>query len=112
MDTNEARRRMRDLARETLEILDSAVAEDGPRGKAISRVAEMEQESRALLADAGYPGESVWRGLQRARLALEAGGEDQALELEASAEMRESLERLDSLIAAASERESDFRIVG
>jgi hypothetical protein len=112
MDTYQARRRMRDLAQETIEILDDVAARGASRADASVRLKDMEQEARTLLSDAGYPGEPVWRGLQRAQLELRSGSPDAPSVSDAAAEMRESLEALDSLMSPASERESDFRIIG
>jgi hypothetical protein len=112
MDTNEARRRMRDLAREALNTLENDAADAGPRGEAGYRLRAMEQEARVLLADAGYPGEAVWRALQRASQASQSDAQSDSPDSDALVDLREALETLESLTAAASERDSDFRIVG
>lgn len=112
MDTFEARRRMRDLAQETLVLLDEIDNGGTSLSDALTQLRSKESEARSLLVDAGYPGESAWRALQRAAIALRSDGEDPQLREEVVADLGNAIETLDSLTTAPSERDSDFRIVG
>jgi hypothetical protein len=112
MDTYEARRRMRDLAQESLDLLREIEQGDSTRSDALTELRKMELEARSLLADAGYPGESAWRALQRVGPALRTDDEDPSLVAEVVAELGEAIDTLDSLTATPSERDSDFRIIG
>jgi hypothetical protein len=112
MDTYQARRQMRDLAQTTLELLDEAIREGASPTETLGRLRSMDLDARALLADAGYPAEAVWRGLQRAQHALQPGPIDTTLATQVADELRVAVETLDSLTSATSERDSDFRIIG
>jgi len=112
MDTYEARRRMYDLARQALELLDECLRDERNLSKTATDLRNMELEARALLADAGYPAESAWRSMQRVLLALQAPQLDSHLVHEARSELRDAVETLASLTSATSERDSDFRIIG
>lgn len=113
MDTIEARSRMRDLANQGLEVFDRLSSAEFSSGEAARRYRELVEEARPLLADSGYPGEGVWRGLQRS-FALLGGGaaasHDERDEL--AEELREARDSLDALLSAREQRELDFRIVG
>jgi hypothetical protein len=114
MDTTEARRRICDLAREGLDVLDSSSSGPVPGRGAALRIREIADQARALLTDAGYPGESVWRGLQRARVGLDAVEDlqDVAYWQDVRDELTEAVEHLDELLATRAGRDSDFRIIG
>jgi hypothetical protein len=73
----------------------------------------MVTEARGLLSDAGYPGEGVWRGLQRATIGLETGfdRDDPGFWRELAADLRAAIDTLDSLVAPRG-READVHIIG
>lgn len=112
MDTYEARRQMRDLARDALDLLDEVADGDTSLSDALIELRKMELEARTLLADAGYPGEAAWRSLQRGVQALAADERDAGLIEEVRSSLQETIATLDSLTGATTGRDSDFRIVG
>jgi hypothetical protein len=67
-----------------------------------------------VLTDAGFPGEGVWRGLQRASIAVDTYTDvaDETFWNDVADQLREGIGTLDSLVSSAGRRESDFRIVG
>jgi hypothetical protein len=113
MDTQEARMRMRDLAREAEDIVGRRARGEAamPRDQAALR--QLVGEARTLLADAGYPGEAVWRGLQRATIGYDTAfdREDPGYWRELAADLHEAVETLDSLVSPRG-READVHIVG
>jgi hypothetical protein len=113
MDTNEARMRMRDIALEALRIVDALASSGAISIKERGTVREMVTEARGLLSDAGYPGEGVWRGLQRATIGLETGfdRDDPGFWRELAADLRAAIDTLDSLVAPRG-READVHIIG
>jgi hypothetical protein len=114
MNTQDARRDMGSLATAGLAIVKvigenrTASAEDR------NNLRRMASEARALLSEAGYPGDAVWRGLQRASIGAETNfdafdpsyWQDVLDELERGAAVLSSLDSLGSV------RDADFHIVG
>jgi hypothetical protein len=113
MDTNEARTRMRDIALEALQIVDALAASGSVPIRDRGVLRSLTTEARGLLADAGYPGEGVWRGLQRATIGMETGfdRDDPGFWRELAQDLRDAVETLDSLIAPRG-READVHIIG
>jgi hypothetical protein len=113
MDTNEARTRMRDIALDALRIVDAQTRGDAVSTRDRAAMRELVSEARSLLADAGYPGEGVWRGVQRASIGMETGfdREDPGYWRELASDLRSAAETLDSLVAPRG-READVHIVG
>lgn len=113
MDTNEARTRMRDIATDALRIVDALAASGTISARERGTIRELGTEARALLSDAGYPGEGVWRGLQRATIGLDTGfdRDDPGFWRELAADLRSAIDTLESLIAPRG-READVHIVG
>jgi hypothetical protein len=113
MDTYEARTRMRDLALEAQRIIEAQARGEPLPARDGSTLRQLASEARGLLADAGYPGEGVWRGLQRATIGMETGfdREDRTFWRELAADLRMSIDTLDSLVAPRG-READVHIIG
>lgn len=113
MDTYEARTRMRDIALEAQRIVEAHAQGEPLQTKDRGELRDLAAEARTLLADAGYPGEGVWRGLQRATIGMQTGldREDRSYWRELAADLHASIETLDSLVAPRG-READVHIVG
>lgn len=113
MNTNEARMRMRDIALEAQQIVDTQARGEPLPGRDRGTLRDLATEARSLLADAGYPGEGVWRGLQRATIGMQTGldREDRSYWRELAADLGASIETLDSLVAPRG-READVHIIG
>lgn len=75
---------------------------------------EMGSEARALLADAGYPGEAVWRGIQQASMGIDTlyGEPDRFYWDHVADDLRAGLQVLDSLLSIGQARDVDLHIVG
>jgi hypothetical protein len=114
MDTFEARSKMRDLAQATLDLIEGLDRSSTSRREAIAGLRDMEQEARALLADAGYPGEAAWRGIQRSRILAESDPSvmDESMRGDIVGDLQLAVGTLGSLVSGALQRDSDFRIVG
>lgn len=112
MDTYEARSQMKNLAQETLDLLEEVARGDTTRSDAIVEVRKMELEARGLLVDAGYPGEAAWRGLQRTGIALQDAHDDLSTLTEAIAQLSDAVATLSSLTTTSPESGPDFRIIG
>jgi hypothetical protein len=113
MDTIQARARMHELARETLGVLQGMRSGDCSAPEVRARTRTIAQEARTLLADAGYPGESTWRAVQRASDTLESlQPADSAFWDDLMLELHTAIETLDSLISLPAAREVDVHIIG
>ena len=71
MNTQDARRNMGSLATEGLAIVKSIGENRSASPDDRNRLRHMASEARTLLSEAGYPGDAVWRGLQRASIGAE-----------------------------------------
>lgn len=114
MNTYEARMYMRDIAREALVIIELPSHGTMPTVKDRRRLHEMATEARGALGDAGFPGEAVWRVVQRASIAVDTSGDQPdtdywRLLLE---ELQTGLDTLNSLVSPDFGREVEFRVVG
>ncbi len=88
-------------------------------GKALSlsernSLRRMANEARSLLSEAGYPGEAVWRGLQRASIGTDTNfdSHDASYWQDVIQELEHGGDTLASLDSAPSHRDVDFHIVG
>lgn len=109
MDTYQARRQMRDLAQQAFDLMEDQAI---PAGAALAELSEMEARARSLLSDAGYPGEPAWRAIQRSKRLVDLGLQDPEQRAEFVDDLRQAVERLDSLLGASTMKDTDFRIVG
>lgn len=114
MNTQDARRELETLAAQGLFIVSriretrTALREDQDTLK------RMASEARTLLAEAGYPGEAVWRGLQRASIGTETHFDsyDPSYWDHVSNELEHGASVLASLDSSRSFRHVDIHIVG
>jgi hypothetical protein len=113
MDTYEARTRMRDIAVEAQQIVEAHAHGEPLQSKDRGALRDLATEARGLLADAGYPGEGVWRGLQRATIGMQTGldREDPSYWRELAVDLQTSIDTLDSLVTPRG-READVHIIG
>jgi hypothetical protein len=114
MDTFEARMSMRDLAVAALAIVERLAEGKPAESDTRSRLRQMLTEGRALLADAGYPGESTWRGLQRASMGLDTlfDQSDPLSWEDVAEELRTGLQTLESLVGQGQRPDADIYVVG
>ena len=114
MDTNEARTQMREMANEALGIVAQLRRGERLDIESAQRLRRMAVDARSCLADAGYPGEAVWQGLQRASIGLDTqlGSGDASFWEDVTDVLQAGSATLESLISTRARREGDFRIVG
>ncbi len=114
MDTTEARIQMRDCGRRGYEALQRFLSGNSSREETAERLRRVTGESRAVLADAGYPGEGVWTSLRRSTAGLDAliEASDAAYWDDLLYDLATATDVLDSLVASPAGRNVDFRIVG
>lgn len=114
MDTTEARTRMREMALEALTVVERLRGGEGIDIEAVQRLRRLALDARGCLADAGYPGEAVWQGLQRASIGLDTqlGSADPSFWEDIIEVLQSGAATLESLVSARGRREGDFRIVG
>jgi hypothetical protein len=114
MDTYEARTRMLEMAEPALEIVERLERGESPSPDDRRTLRQLLLEARSTLADAGYPGEAVWRALQRASMAMETSFDqsDPLVWQDTAGQLRAAMETLQSLVSPQFRRESDFYIVG
>ena len=114
MNTQEARREMHDLALDGLELARRYKAGARPAREDRQNLRTMALEARTLLSEAGYPGERVWRGLQRASMGAETGfdSDDSSFWTDVAEDLQGGADTLESLIGGVGARDFDFRIVG
>jgi hypothetical protein len=74
----------------------------------------MAVESRELLAEAGFPGEAVWRGLTRASIGVDTSlsEADVLFWVDVLEDLTAGTSTLDDLVSPHFAREADFRIIG
>ena len=114
MDTHEARIELLELGQRALELAARYKMGDTPSAEERSALREMVVKARASLPDAGYPGEAIWRGLQRTSIGAETslGRSDQAFWNDVYVEIHEGIGTLRSLVSPEMSRDSDFHVVG
>src|SRR5438105_5058429 len=100
MNTQEARIELRDLARAALGIVEGIEHGRRPSVEDGRDLRKMVAEARVLMADAGFPGETTWRGLSRASLGVDTLVEapDTLYWHDVAEELRSGLETLESLV--------------
>jgi hypothetical protein len=105
---------MKEMATQGVTAIERYRSQDRSGPDPGSEIRALQSEARTVLADAGHPGEAVWRALSQAHFGFEAYGEppesgfwDDLLEQLAGA-----IEALDRLLATGGGQEADFRIVG
>ncbi len=71
-------------------------------------------DARALLAEAGYPGEAVWRGLQRSSIGTDTNfdSHDASYWQDVTDELERGVATLASLDASRNFKDVDIHIVG
>lgn len=105
---------MRDLALRMVTMIEGWREEPETARYRAAGVRESAAEARALLGDAGYPGEAVWRGVQQVLMGLDSDPVDldsNYWELVAE-DLTAASDSLDALVSTGTRREADFRIVG
>ncbi|HEX6506702.1 MAG TPA: hypothetical protein VF221_03630 [Chloroflexota bacterium] len=113
MDTREARTRMYEIAGEGLAIVRRFVSGSRPTSSDRDDLRRLVLEARALLAEAGYPGETVWRGLQRANIGADTDFDsyDASYWQDVESDLEQGIETLSALVSTAAPRDTDFHIV-
>ncbi|HEX8918571.1 MAG TPA: hypothetical protein VF898_08715 [Chloroflexota bacterium] len=114
MDTQEARRELLQLGERAFELARRFRDGDAPSKDDRSNLREMVLTARATLPDAGYPGEGIWRGLQRTSMGAETwlDGSDSTFWDDVLAEIESGIDTLRPLVSPGVSRDSDFYVVG
>ncbi len=114
MNTQDARRDMRSLATEGLAIVNRIRETRASSSDDRNQLRRMAGEARGLLAEAGYPGEAVWRGLQRSSIGAETHFDsfDAAYWQDVTDELERGAATLASLDSLTTTRDADIHIVG
>jgi hypothetical protein len=113
MNTQEARSDLRDMADEAQVILIKVIERGSVRAPERQSLRRLALEARELLPDAGYPGDGVWRTIQRASISAETLIDEfdhdfwQALE----DDLRAARDTLHALISPDYARETDVHFV-
>jgi hypothetical protein len=114
MNTYEARTRMSEIGHRAISIVErlsgGVVATYDDR----TSLRSMAVESRELLAEAGFPGEAVWRGLTRASIGVDTAlsEADTFFWVDVLEDLTGGTSTLDDLVSPHLSREVDFRIIG
>lgn len=105
---------METLATQGLAIVNRIRAGRAPLLEDRNNLHRMASEARELLAEAGYPGEAVWRGLQRSSIGADTNFDspDAAYWQDVVDELERGAATLSSLDPSRSFRDIDFHIVG
>jgi hypothetical protein len=105
---------MRHLAEEGRQIACRFEAGAVPTRDDREKLRTMALEARGLLTEAGYPGERVWRGLQRASMGADTGLDsgDPTFWTDVADDLEQGAATLESLTGPIGPRDVDFRIVG
>lgn len=113
MDTIEARRAVAALARRSLELLSTWKSEDVGSVLVPEQLHAVIGQARSLLADAGYPAETVWQALRAIQLGLDAYDEPPQSEYwtDVEADLRSALDSLEALVSPGA-RDADFHFIG
>jgi hypothetical protein len=114
MNTQDARREMEALAAQGLAIVNRIREGRAPSLEDRNNLRRMASESRSLLAEAGYPGEAVWRGLQRSSIGADTNfdSHDSSYWQDVIDELERGAATLAALHSSRDFRDIDFRIVG
>ena len=114
MNTQDARRDMGSLATEGLAIVKAIRDNRAASSEDRNRLRRMASEARSLLSEAGYPGDAVWRGLQRASIGAETYFDsfDAGYWQDVTDELERGAATLSALESPGSVRDADFHIVG
>jgi hypothetical protein len=114
MNTQDARRDMASLATDGLAIVEAIGENRTASTDDRNRLRSMASEARALLSEAGYPGDAVWRGLQRASIGAETNFDafDPGYWQDVTDELERGAATLSSLDSLGSVKDADFHIVG
>ena len=104
---------MRDLAALAITITTRLASGEVATRDHAEQLRAMVVEARGLLAEAGFPGEAVWRGLQRADIGIQTalGGSDAGYWLDVSDDLTSGMQVLENLVGSHTTRDVDFRIV-
>jgi hypothetical protein len=105
---------MESLATEALAIVRRIREGRAPSSDDRNNLRRLASDARALLAEAGYPGEAVWRGLQRASMGTDTNfdSHDSGYWQDVVDELEQGAATLASLDSSRSVRDVDFHIVG
>lgn len=105
---------MRDLAQETLGIVERWERGEVTRYEDSVRLRRLVSEARELLPDAGFPAESAWRGMQRASIGYETqlGRAEPGYWEDVRHDLEGALETLRMLVAPPAWSDSDFHLIG
>ena len=114
MNTYEARSKMSELGHRAIAIVERLSDGKTATFEDRSGLREMAVETRELLVEAGFPGESVWRSLTRASIGVDTSlsASDSHFWQDLLDELSAGTATLDDLISPQISREADFRIVG
>jgi hypothetical protein len=114
MNTQDARREMETLATQGLAIVNRIREGRSPSLEDRNNLRRMASEARTLLAEAGYPGEAVWRGLQRASIGADTNfdSHDASYWHDVVDELERGAATLASLDSTRGFKDIDFHIVG
>lgn len=114
MNTQDARREMGSLATDGLAIVNRISEGRAASSEDRNQLRRMASEARSLLSEAGYPGEAVWRGLQRASIGAETHFDsfDAAYWQDVTDELERGAATLASLDAVSNAKDADVHIVG
>ncbi len=104
---------MRDLAAQAITITTRLGSGGAATRDHADQLRTMAVEARSLLAEAGYPAEAVWRGLQRADIGIQTSldGADTGYWLDVSDDLTAGMQLLENLVGSHATRDADFRIV-
>jgi hypothetical protein len=113
MDTFEARTNMADLGHRGLQIVERVERRGAPTREETLELRQLLRDARALLADAGYPAEAVWRGLQRGSMGAETQFDevDPGYWASVAEDLRAGLGTLESLITRPRGRDTDVNLI-
>jgi hypothetical protein len=114
MNTYEARSKMSDLGHRAIAIVERLSDGSSASYEDRSSLREMAVESRELLVEAGFPGESVWRAVTRASLGVDTSlsASDGHFWNDLLLDLSVGTSTLDDLVSPHLTRDADFRIIG
>ena len=114
MNTQDARRELQSLAAQGLTILAFVCDGRAPSLADRNTLRRLASEARELLPEAGFPGEPIWRGLQRASIGTDTNFDsfDAAYWRDVIDELERGVELLATLDSARRVRDIDIHVVG